>query len=64
MYEVFHRTWWKSNPNWPNGREPGVGESFHIAYTKTEEEAQAMCKEWNSNHYPGLLSDKAEYWDA
>ncbi len=21
-YKVFHRTWWKNNPEWPDGLEP------------------------------------------
>lgn len=25
MFDVYHRTWWKKNPAWPDGREPGVG---------------------------------------
>lgn len=60
-YKVFHRTWWKRNPNWPDGREPGIGKSHHIGYAETEEEAREMCKLWCRDHAPGLLSDKAEY---
>jgi len=55
MYKVFHRTWWKP------GRVPGVGNSYFIDEVETEEEARALCKEWNEEHDPGELSDKAEY---
>ena len=61
MYEIFHRTWWQPNPSWPDGREPGVGEPHHIGWADSEEEARQMCREWNSEHEPGHLSDKAEY---
>lgn len=60
-YTVFHRTWWKRNPNWPEGREPGMGKRHFIAKAWSEEEARQLCREWNQSHDPGLLSDKAEY---
>lgn len=60
-YTVFHRTWWKRNPDWPDGREPGVGKRYFIAKVWNEEEARQLCREWNQSHDPGLLSDKAEY---
>lgn len=63
-YKVFHRTWWKPNPSWPDGREPGVGERHFICWAETEQEAREVCKQWNSTHEPGLLSDKAEYDEA
>ena len=61
-YKVFHRTWWRHNSRWPQGREPQIGQSFHIAYVDSEEEAIARCRDWNAHHAPGPLSDKAE-WD-
>tara|TARA_R110001606_G_scaffold350718_1_gene500877 strand:- start:94 stop:288 length:195 start_codon:yes stop_codon:yes gene_type:complete len=61
MYEVFHRTWWRINPDWPDGLEPHAGRKSHMAYAATEEIAQYMCKEYNDNHKPGQLSRKAEY---
>lgn len=60
-YTVFHRTWWRRNPDWPGGREPGVGKRHFIAKVWSEEEARQLCREWNQSHDPGLLSDKAEY---
>lgn len=60
-YQVFHRTWWIKNPDWPDGREPGVGPRHVIGYADTDEEAREMCKQWNDTHDPGELSDKAEY---
>ena len=60
-FEVFHRTWWRLNKDWPDGREPGVGRAYHVGRADTEAEARDMCKAWNEAHRPGLLSDRAEY---
>jgi hypothetical protein len=63
-FEVFHRTWWKKDPSSPDGRCPGVGRSIRIGWAATEAEAREMCRQWNSTHNPGHLSDKAEYTEA
>lgn len=60
-YECFHRTWWRANPDWPDGREPGAGERFFVAIADTEAEARQICNEWNASHDPGLLDDMCEY---
>ena len=60
-FEVFHRTWWRNNPDWPDGREPGVGQSRHIGWAQTEARARYMCRQWNASHDAGPLSDRAEY---
>ena len=61
-YDIFHRTWWIKNPDWPDGKEPGAGTKHYIAKgVSTESLAQEMCRDWNSIHDPGELSDKAEY---
>ena len=61
-YKVFTRTWWKNNPAWPGGLEPGLGRKTTIARrVETEEEARAICKRYNDTHTPGRLSRKAEY---
>ena len=61
-YRVFTRTWWKRNPDWPGGREPGAGRKHTIAkHVETEAEAQAIARRYNENHDPGFLSRKAEY---
>lgn len=61
-YNVFHRTWWIKNPSWPDGREPGAGKKHYIIKgVETEALAQEICRDWNSQHDPGTLSDKAEY---
>lgn len=60
-YRVFHRTWWKENPSWPNGLEPEPGMETDIDIVDTEVEARKMCAEWNSRHNPGRLSRRAEY---
>jgi hypothetical protein len=65
-YNVFHRTWWKvtSDPNWPNGLEPCIGEKYYIAHDVSRRHALALCKQYNRTHSPGRLSDKAEFEDA
>jgi len=61
-YEVFHRTWWAVNANYPNGLEPCTGDPTTIKRNvQTEEEARKICHDWNSKHAPGRLSRKAEY---
>ena len=64
MYKVFHRTWWRENPYWPKGLEPHAGPKTTIGFATTEADAQALCKEYNSNNKPGRLSRKAEYENA
>jgi len=60
-FTIFTRTWWKHNPDWPEGLEPHMGRKTIIGYANTEEEARAMCKDYNDSHKPGRLSKKAEY---
>lgn len=60
-FNVFHRTWWTANRNWPDGREPGAGKKHYIKRHVTEEDAHSICEVWNANHEPRFLSDKAEY---
>lgn len=60
-YNVFHRTWWRSNPAWPNGREPGAGNRTYLARHVTYEDARRIAKEYNDTHNPGKLSRKAEF---
>ena len=61
-YRVFVRTWWKRNPNWPGGREPGAGRRTVIASrVETEAEARQFAQDYNRTHEPGFLSRKAEY---
>jgi hypothetical protein len=63
QYRVFTRTWWRSNPAWPQGREPGAGPRHYRGHPQhcTLEEAQRYCKNWNATHDPGKLSYKAEF---
>jgi hypothetical protein len=62
MYHVFTRTWWKRNPSYPGGREPGAGRKTTLARNvQTEAEARAICKRYNDANDPGFLSRKAEY---
>ena len=63
-YIIFTRTWWRNNPAWPYGLEPGAGRRTKIATASTEAGAQDICRVWNANHKPGRLSRKAEYTEA
>jgi hypothetical protein len=60
-YIVFTRTWWRDNPDWPNGLEPWPGERSTITKVRSRGEAVAICKEYNATHEPGRLSLKAEF---
>lgn len=60
-YKTFTRTWWRNNPAWPDGLEPGAGRKHYHSRHMTEAGARAECKEWNSTHNPGRLSRKMEY---
>jgi hypothetical protein len=59
-FTVFTRTWWRRNPSWPQGREPGAGRKRTLARNLSYDEARQLCKEWNASHDPGPLSRKAE----
>lgn len=62
MYHVFTRTFWKANDKWPDRREPCLGRKHTLQDdVETEEEARAICKDYNDSHDPGFLSRKAEY---
>jgi len=61
MYEVFTRTWWRENPDWPDGLEPFAGDKTFLYNCRTEEEAMELCAKYNENHPAGRFSRKAEY---
>lgn len=61
VYRCFTRTWWRINPAWPDGREPGAGAKRTVAVMMTEEGAREFCEQWNKTHKPGKLSRKCEY---
>lgn len=61
LYNAFTRTWWRSNPSWPDGREPGAGRKTYLAHRVSLDEARRICQEYNSTHKPGKLSRKAEF---
>ena len=60
-YKVFHRTWWKYNPSWPNKKEPQAGRKFFISWAYTIESARDICRVWNANNDPGKYDDMAEF---
>ena len=51
-YNVFVRTWWKRNPSWPGGREPGVGRKTYLRKHVTYDDAREICKRYNDTHEP------------
>ena len=58
-YKIFTRNWWRKEKG---QLVPDPGARWKtLGYAATEEEARAMCKEYNDNHNPGELSRKAEY---
>lgn len=64
-YVIFHRRWWKANPSWPDGLEPGPSRPVIIKeVTGDIETARAACRAWNDSHDPGRFSDKAEFDEA
>ena len=60
-YATFTRTWWRRNPSYPGGREPGAGRKRYHGRHLTYDEARRMCQEWNAMHNPGFLSRKMEF---
>jgi len=46
-FRVFTRTWWKENPDWPEGLEPCMGNKSTVTRTFTEEQARAYCEQEN-----------------
>lgn len=60
-YRCFTRTWWKENPNWPNGLEPKAGPKTYFYGEHTEEEARKICREYNREVDPGRLKLKMEF---
>jgi hypothetical protein len=60
-YNVFTRTWWKANKQWPDGLEPHMGRKTYLRHNVTREEALRICQEYNSTHKPGKFSRKAEF---
>ncbi len=64
MYRTFTRTFWRENPDYPNGLEPHAGPRHYKAEYSTMEEARAACREWNAEHPPGRYSRKMEFEEA
>lgn len=46
-YEIFKRTWWRLNKNYPNGLEPHAGRRTHVAYCYGLDEARKKCEYYN-----------------
>ena len=64
-YTTFKRTWWKFNANWPDGREPSIGDKLDIEYWDTFGEAYKHCQDMNADSTnfpdPNPLSMKYEF---
>lgn len=60
MYTVFVRNWWRKDARGNLVPNSG-GRRTILARNVSEDEARAMCKDWNATHKPGQLSRKAEY---
>jgi len=66
-FRVFVRNWWRpaepGEAGWPDGRVPYPGAPKRVIRKRveTEEEARAICQEYNRTHAPGKWSRKAEY---
>jgi hypothetical protein len=62
MYTVFTRNWWKENPSYPDGLEPdGSAKKTKLKTADSEEEARAICREYNENNQETRLGRRAEY---
>ncbi len=61
MYEVFTRTWWRENPEWPGGLEPEVGNPVVIKIAHKRSDARAFCKKWNHMNPPCRHGRMAEF---
>ena len=57
-YDVFHRTWWDE------ARQPCPGKRHYIQRRVTLDDARELCREYNSTHEPGPMSDKAEFEES
>ena len=75
MYKVFTRNWWRyKDANVKSSlfdidrnqfhnleHDPGARRTTLHKNIETEDEARAICKEYQATHEPGRLSRKAEY---
>lgn len=67
-FTVFTRTWWRENPDWPDGLEPCIGPKRTIGRCQTIEQAREMCRQYNETtgqtKANQRLSRKAEFTEA
>lgn len=63
-FNCFVRNWWTANPAYPGGLEPCAGPKTYIRKHVTEDDARAICKQYNATHRPGRLSRRAEFEEA
>lgn len=47
-YEIFKRTWWRLNKDYPDGLQPHAGRKTHVGYCYGIEEARKLCEQYNS----------------
>ena len=60
-YRTFTRNWFRKNPKWPGGREPGQGKKKYDRRGLSLEDARIRCKWWNENNKPGKLDKMMEF---
>ena len=62
MYDVFIRKWYKWEYRAGNKvLIPHAGRKTYIQKNVTQEAALDICRVYNANHNPGMLSRKCEY---
>lgn len=47
-YEIFKRSWWRVNRNYPGGLEPHAGRKRHVAYVYGLDKARETCERYNA----------------
>ena len=62
MYRVFTRNWWRINEYGQKVPAPNA-RKHTLCHTNSETMARAVCKRYNDENDPGLLSRKAEYME-
>lgn len=55
-YKVFSRAWY-----YPDGSPHPGASKRHIAWAESEEQARALCLDWNNQHNPGPCGVMAEF---
>ncbi len=58
-YRVFTRTWWKINPEWPDGREPQIGkEPTSTKHSTAQKKPESFARNTTEHTSPGNCQEK------